>query len=139
MQFDDCIVPVENLLGEKGRGFSYAMAALDGGRLMEAARCTASPGAWCGTRATVTHALTAAVSSTAGDGATMSVRRTGAGVSACAARQSSRPVGLVARCAGARGEAPERVMPIPALCLPYCTTIEGFVSVCTWIAVSDTL
>ena len=30
---DDCAVPLENLLGEEGRGFAYAMAGLDGGRL----------------------------------------------------------------------------------------------------------
>ena len=33
VQFDDCQIPAENLLGEEGRGFSYAMAGLDGGRL----------------------------------------------------------------------------------------------------------
>ncbi|MEQ9258912.1 MAG: acyl-CoA dehydrogenase family protein [Roseovarius sp.] len=33
VQFDDCHVPAENLVGEEGRGFSYAMAGLDGGRL----------------------------------------------------------------------------------------------------------
>ncbi|WP_371060082.1 acyl-CoA dehydrogenase family protein [Rhodosalinus sp. 5P4] len=37
VQFDDCRVPHENLLGEEGRGFSYAMAGLDGGRLNIAA------------------------------------------------------------------------------------------------------
>ncbi|PPB81722.1 hypothetical protein LV82_00934 [Albidovulum inexpectatum] len=37
VQFDDCLVSVENLLGEEGRGFSYAMAGLDGGRLNIAA------------------------------------------------------------------------------------------------------
>lgn len=37
VQFDDCKVPAENLLGEEGRGFSYAMAGLDGGRLNIAA------------------------------------------------------------------------------------------------------
>ena len=37
VQFDDCIVPAANLLGEEGRGFSYAMAGLDGGRLNIAA------------------------------------------------------------------------------------------------------
>lgn len=37
VQFDDCIVPAENLLGEEGRGFAYAMAGLDGGRLNIAA------------------------------------------------------------------------------------------------------
>ncbi len=33
VQFDDCTVPADNLVGEEGRGFSYAMAGLDGGRL----------------------------------------------------------------------------------------------------------
>ncbi|MBW4983884.1 acyl-CoA dehydrogenase family protein [Mameliella sp. CS4] len=33
VQFDDCPVPAENLIGEEGRGFAYAMAGLDGGRL----------------------------------------------------------------------------------------------------------
>ncbi|MCT4553694.1 MAG: acyl-CoA dehydrogenase family protein [Pelagimonas sp.] len=33
VQFDDCAVPLENRIGEEGRGFSYAMAGLDGGRL----------------------------------------------------------------------------------------------------------
>lgn len=33
VQFDDCKVPLDNLVGEEGRGFSYAMAGLDGGRL----------------------------------------------------------------------------------------------------------
>ncbi|MEE2945485.1 MAG: acyl-CoA dehydrogenase family protein [Pseudomonadota bacterium] len=37
VQFDDCAVPHENLVGEEGRGFSYAMAGLDGGRLNIAA------------------------------------------------------------------------------------------------------
>lgn len=37
VQFDDCHVPAENLLGEEGRGFAYAMAGLDGGRLNIAA------------------------------------------------------------------------------------------------------
>ncbi|MDP5305535.1 acyl-CoA dehydrogenase family protein [Paracoccus spongiarum] len=37
VQFDDCLVPHDNLLGEEGRGFSYAMAGLDGGRLNIAA------------------------------------------------------------------------------------------------------
>lgn len=31
--FDDCKVPVENLVGREGDGFRYAMAGLDGGRL----------------------------------------------------------------------------------------------------------
>ncbi len=33
VQFDDCLIPAENLIGEEGKGFSYAMAGLDGGRL----------------------------------------------------------------------------------------------------------
>lgn len=33
VQFDDCVVPQDNLLGEEGKGFAYAMAGLDGGRL----------------------------------------------------------------------------------------------------------
>ena len=33
VQFDDCRVPAGNLIGEEGKGFSYAMAGLDGGRL----------------------------------------------------------------------------------------------------------
>lgn len=33
VQFDDCAIPADHLLGEEGRGFSYAMAGLDGGRL----------------------------------------------------------------------------------------------------------
>ncbi|MBO6604095.1 MAG: acyl-CoA dehydrogenase family protein [Roseicyclus sp.] len=37
VQLDDCAVPPENLLGEEGKGFSYAMAGLDGGRLNIAA------------------------------------------------------------------------------------------------------
>ncbi|QCO57973.1 acyl-CoA dehydrogenase (plasmid) [Pseudorhodobacter turbinis] len=37
VQLDDCAVPLDNLLGEEGRGFSYAMAGLDGGRLNIAA------------------------------------------------------------------------------------------------------
>ncbi|WP_410216488.1 acyl-CoA dehydrogenase family protein [Paracoccus sp. (in: a-proteobacteria)] len=37
VQFDDCVVPGGNLLGEEGRGFIYAMAGLDGGRLNIAA------------------------------------------------------------------------------------------------------
>ncbi|WP_186397497.1 acyl-CoA dehydrogenase family protein [Stappia sp. TSB10GB4] len=37
VQFDDCPVPAENLLGEEGRGFAYAMKGLDGGRLNIAA------------------------------------------------------------------------------------------------------
>ncbi|MBY6200481.1 acyl-CoA dehydrogenase family protein [Maritalea mobilis] len=37
VQFDDCKVPAGNLLGEEGKGFRYAMAGLDGGRLNIAA------------------------------------------------------------------------------------------------------
>ncbi|MGE0232338.1 MAG: acyl-CoA dehydrogenase family protein [Flavobacteriaceae bacterium] len=37
VQMDDCKVPAENLLGEEGRGFMYAMVGLDGGRLNIAA------------------------------------------------------------------------------------------------------
>ena len=33
VQLDDCEVPLGNLLGEEGKGFRYAMAGLDGGRL----------------------------------------------------------------------------------------------------------
>jgi len=35
--FDDCAIPVSNLLGQEGQGFTYAMKALDGGRLNIAA------------------------------------------------------------------------------------------------------
>ena len=37
VQFDDCKIAAHNLVGEEGRGFSYAMAGLDGGRLNIAA------------------------------------------------------------------------------------------------------
>ncbi len=37
VQFDDCLVPQENLVGDEGQGFVYAMAGLDGGRLNIAA------------------------------------------------------------------------------------------------------
>ncbi|RMD48005.1 MAG: acyl-CoA dehydrogenase [Alphaproteobacteria bacterium] len=37
VQFDDCRVPAENLVGREGEGFKYAMAGLDGGRLNIAA------------------------------------------------------------------------------------------------------
>jgi hypothetical protein len=33
VQFDDCAVPAENLVGTEGDGFKYAMVGLDGGRL----------------------------------------------------------------------------------------------------------
>ncbi len=37
VRFDGCEVPAAHLLGEEGRGFAYAMEALDGGRLNIAA------------------------------------------------------------------------------------------------------
>lgn len=37
VQFDDCKVSADHLLGEEGKGFRYAMAGLDGGRLNIAA------------------------------------------------------------------------------------------------------
>ena len=37
VQFDDCKVPAENIVGEEGQGFKYAMIGLDGGRLNIAA------------------------------------------------------------------------------------------------------
>ncbi|WP_296424360.1 acyl-CoA dehydrogenase family protein [Yoonia sp.] len=37
VQLDDCTTPAENLLGDEGQGFRYAMAGLDGGRLNIAA------------------------------------------------------------------------------------------------------
>ena len=37
VQFDNCKIPANNLLGEEGQGFSYAMGGLDGGRLNIAA------------------------------------------------------------------------------------------------------
>ncbi|MEM7567111.1 MAG: acyl-CoA dehydrogenase family protein, partial [Pseudomonadota bacterium] len=37
VQFDGAIIPAENLLGEEGHGFRYAMQGLDGGRLNIAA------------------------------------------------------------------------------------------------------
>lgn len=37
VNFDSCAVPLDRLLGEEGRGFRYAMAGLDGGRLNIAA------------------------------------------------------------------------------------------------------
>ncbi|OWU83880.1 acyl-CoA dehydrogenase [Oceanicola sp. 22II-s10i] len=33
VQFDNCEVPATNLVGEEGKGFTYAMMGLDGGRL----------------------------------------------------------------------------------------------------------
>ncbi len=37
VQFDDCKISAQNLLGDEGKGFTYAMAGLDGGRLNIAA------------------------------------------------------------------------------------------------------
>ena len=37
VQFDDCRIPADNLLGDEGHGFKYARAGLDGGRLNIAA------------------------------------------------------------------------------------------------------
>ncbi|WP_193175178.1 acyl-CoA dehydrogenase family protein [Oricola nitratireducens] len=37
VQFNDCKIPADHLLGEEGKGFKYAMAGLDGGRLNIAA------------------------------------------------------------------------------------------------------
>lgn len=37
VQFDDCKIPADQLLGNEGEGFKYAMAGLDGGRLNIAA------------------------------------------------------------------------------------------------------
>lgn len=45
VQFDDCPVPAANLLGEEGKGFVYAMAGLDGGRLNIAA-CSLGAAQW---------------------------------------------------------------------------------------------
>ena len=53
VQFDDCVIPGSNLLGEEGRGFSYAMAGLDGGRLNIAA--AALGGAQAALDATLTY------------------------------------------------------------------------------------
>ncbi|MCE5972914.1 acyl-CoA dehydrogenase family protein [Sinirhodobacter sp. WL0062] len=53
VQFDDCVIPAENLLGEEGKGFAYAMAGLDGGRLNIAA--SALGGAQAALNATLTY------------------------------------------------------------------------------------
>jgi len=37
VQLDNCNIPTENLLGDEGKGFTYAMKGLDGGRLNIAA------------------------------------------------------------------------------------------------------
>ncbi|MCP5076303.1 MAG: acyl-CoA dehydrogenase [Rhodobacteraceae bacterium] len=51
VQFDDCKIPSDNLIGEEGHGFSYAMAGLDGGRL------NISAGALGGAQAALNAAL----------------------------------------------------------------------------------
>jgi alkylation response protein AidB-like acyl-CoA dehydrogenase len=54
VQFDDCKVPADHLLGEEGKGFRYAMAGLDGGRLNIAA--SALGGAQCALDKAVAYA-----------------------------------------------------------------------------------
>ncbi len=54
VQFDDCKVPADHLLGEEGKGFRYAMAGLDGGRLNIAA--SALGGAQAALNAALTYA-----------------------------------------------------------------------------------
>ncbi|WP_224814596.1 acyl-CoA dehydrogenase family protein [Hasllibacter sp. MH4015] len=53
VQLDGCAIPAENLLGEEGKGFRYAMAGLDGGRLNIAA-CSLGAAA-AGLRATLDY------------------------------------------------------------------------------------
>ena len=53
VQFDECKIPANNLLGEENRGFSYAMAGLDGGRLNIAA--SALGGAQCALDQTIAY------------------------------------------------------------------------------------
>jgi alkylation response protein AidB-like acyl-CoA dehydrogenase len=53
VQFDDCKVPADNLVGEEGKGFKYAMMGLDGGRLNIAA-CSIG-GAQAALTATLTY------------------------------------------------------------------------------------
>ncbi len=36
--FENCVVPVENLIGEEGKGFQYLMESLDSGRVSHSAR-----------------------------------------------------------------------------------------------------
>jgi alkylation response protein AidB-like acyl-CoA dehydrogenase len=52
VQFDDCVVPFDNLIGEEGKGFTYAMNGLDGGRL------NISAGALGGAQAALNATLT---------------------------------------------------------------------------------
>ena len=37
VHFDNCLVPIDNLVGNEGDGFKIAMAGLDGGRVNIAA------------------------------------------------------------------------------------------------------
>jgi alkylation response protein AidB-like acyl-CoA dehydrogenase len=37
--FDDCVIPLENILGKEGEGFRQAMSTLDGGRISIGAMC----------------------------------------------------------------------------------------------------
>ncbi len=53
VQFDNCRIPAENLVGVEGEGFTYAMAGLDGGRLNISAG--ALGGAQAALDATVTY------------------------------------------------------------------------------------
>ncbi len=53
VQFDDCVILAENLLGEEGKGFVYAMTGLDGGRLNIAA--SALGGAQAALNATIAY------------------------------------------------------------------------------------
>ena len=53
VQLDGCAIPADNLLGEEGRGFAYAMAGLDGGRLNIAA--SALGGAQAALKATLRY------------------------------------------------------------------------------------
>ncbi|HJX69841.1 MAG TPA: acyl-CoA dehydrogenase family protein [Dehalococcoidia bacterium] len=38
LAFEDCCVPVDNLIGEKGRGFKYVLESLSGGRISHSAQ-----------------------------------------------------------------------------------------------------
>ncbi|WP_151718475.1 acyl-CoA dehydrogenase family protein [Gemmobacter serpentinus] len=53
VQFDDCLTASDNLIGVEGKGFAYAMAGLDGGRLNIAA--SALGGAQAALNATLTY------------------------------------------------------------------------------------